>query len=425
MNVNTFTAIFIAGLIATCGTNRSHNGANLKNLPGEDPSEAALLSQGFNTVDGSIKGHCVELGPTTTQSGQLTGSTSEYRLLEISSEQSLRENLSVSAAASIKGSIYGGSGRFSFVSSVNKNSSSRYVLVQARFSNQMELASSFTFKQEALDLLKKGKQKEFVEQCGNEFVYGRRTGGEFYALYEYEFSSSEEEKRFSSAVSASGAAWKASANINSELSKFNMSAKVHVKVYRLGGSGAIPEIENLAEYGRKFPEIVAAINGSPVTLELITKDYTGVGPLESAANPALIERQKYVINNIAKNRDQASEKLATVRYVKMNLDKFEQVSVDELNKNDLDLVSYINKQNDAAVACFEDIWAGCILPETKFPPVNIPNRKWDNSNRCPRGYSWDDPSAACCRIESKVSCSLEGSNGECIGYETKREKVCL
>jgi hypothetical protein len=299
------------------------------------------------------------------------------------------------------------------------------VLVHAKVANQMELSSSFRFKQEALDLLKNGKQKEFVEQCGSEFVYGRRTGGEFYALFEYEFSSSEEEKRFSAAISASGMGWKASANINSELAKFNMAARVHVKMFRLGGNGSLPEVSNLADYGRKFSEIVSTVNGSPVTLELITKDYTGVMPLDVAPNPALIERQKYVINSIAKNRDEASEKLATIRYVKVNLEKFEPVSIEQLNKGDLDLVAYINRQNEAAVACFENIWTGCSLPQASFPGVYIPNRKWDASNRCPRTYSWDETSGACCRVESKVVCSLEGPSGECIAYETKREKVCL
>jgi hypothetical protein len=418
--------MFFTGLVASCGANAPRMGAaDLKNLPGEDPSAAALMGQGFNTVDGTIKGHCVDLGSPATQSGQTTGSTAEYRLLEITSEQSLRENLNVSAAASIKGAIYGGSGRFNFVSSVNKNSSSRYVLVHAKVANQMELSSSFRFKREAMDLLKKGKQKEFVDQCGNEFVYGRRTGGEFYALFEYEFSSSEEEKRFSAAVSASGAGWKASASINKELAKFNMSARVHVKMFRLGGNGSLPEVENLADYGRKFPEIVAAVNGSPVTLELITKDYSGVMPLDVAPNPALIERQKYVVNNIAKNRDEASEKLATIRYIKVHLEKFDPISTEQLNKYELDLVNYINRQHEGAVACFENIWAGCTLPQVTFPSVTIPSRKWDASNRCPRPYSWDDMGSACCRIESKVMCSLEGPTGECIGFETRREKVCL
>ncbi len=423
MIIKTFPSVLVCLLTIGCGNSRNWN--NIKNLPGEDPTAAALPGQGFSTVDGTIKGHCVELGSIVTQSGQATGSTAEYRLLEINSESSLRENLNISAAASIRGAIYGGGGRTNFVSSVNKNASSRYVLVHAKVANQMELANSFSFKPEAIALLKRGKMRDFVEQCGNEFVYGRRTGGEFYALFEYDFSSSEEEKRFSAAINASGAGWKASSNINRDLAKFNMSASVQVKMFRLGGSGSLPEIENLSDYSRKFPEIVSAVQGSPVTLELITKDYSGVTPLDHAPNPALIERQKFIVSSIAKSRDEAAEKIATIRYIKQHPDDFELHDLDQLSKADADLISFINVQNSAAVACFENIWTGCSLPNLNFPIVSIPNRKWDASNRCPVSYAWDSQNNACCRNEPKVSCEVTDAAGSCVILGSKNDKVCL
>ncbi len=427
---NTKPFFLAMGLMLSCGPVKPSGSSSVQNTPGEDPNVALLLGQGYNSVNNTVKGHCVELGLLQTQSGQITGSNAEYRLLEITSEKSLRENLNVSASASIKGGLFGGgSGRFSFVSSVNKNSASRYVLVHARVSNQMALASSFTFKNNAASLLKQGNQKAFFDQCGNEFVHGRRTGGEFYALFEYEFSSSEEEKKFSAAIKASGAGWKASSEVSSEMAKFSMSAKVQVKMLRLGGNGALPEVSDLQDYGRKFTDLASSASGSPVTLELITKDYSGVEPIDLSLNPALLERQQFVISDLAKNRDDAREALATIRYVRKNSSNFQPYSAADLGAGEVAMTSYLNLQNDAAVACFQDIWGNCKLPESAFPQVNLPARRWErsgttNASICPAGYSWFVDDNNCCRLEAKVTCAMEDGAGGCLAYKTTREKVC-
>lgn len=421
-----FKLLVLGSLLVSCGPRTE---SYLRNAPGEDPDVPLILGQGYNTVNNTVKGNCVVLGPLVTQGGQITGSSAEYRLLEITSEQSLRENLSVSASASIKGGLFGrGSGRFSFVSSVNKNSASRYVLVHARVSNQMDLASNYTFTPGALSLLKQGKQKSFYDQCGNEFVSGRRTGGEFFALFEYEFSSSEEERKFSSAVKASGTGWKASGEVNSEMSKFNVTAKVQVKMLRLGGSGALPEVTDLQDYGRKFPVLVSAATGNPLTLELITKDYSGVEPIDSELNPALLERQQFVINDLAKNRDDAREALNTIRYIRKNSGDFQPYSPEALSASEVSLTTYLNAQNDAAVACFQDIWNSCKLPTAAFPVMVFPARRWDKNTSggvCAPGYSWFVDDNKCCRMESKVSCAIEDGLGGCLAYQTRKEKVCL
>jgi hypothetical protein len=297
--------------------------------------------------------------------------------------------------------------------------------VHTRVANQNEMATSFRFKDDVRRIFEQGKERAFVDQCGTEFVYGRRTGGEFYALFEYEFSSSEEEKRFSSAIEASGVGWKAANNASQEMAKFNMSAKIHVKVLRLGGSGPLPQISNLVDYGEKLPEIVASAGGAPVTLELITKDYSGVEPLDIKFNPELTARQFYVINAIAKNKDDAHEMLNTVRYVRKNSDLFILDSPEDIDRAELHLTEFINKQSDAAVSCFHDLWQGCRIPELAFPDVKIPKRRWEGSNQCNRSYTWSAEEKACCRVIKRMECVLVDANEQCLAHEIKKEKQCL
>lgn len=420
---------FIAGSFAalltfSCGINHLP-AAKVNNVPGEESSLALLLGQGLNPVENKAKGHCVKLSPLSTQSGNVTGEVAEFRILEVTSESRLRESLNVSASASfggLTGASYGG--RMSFAQSINKNSQSRYLMVHTRVVNQLELATGFTFSPDAQNLIRNAGFSEFTRQCGSEFVYGRRTGGEFFAIFEFEFTSQEEERQFSAALAASNLGWKASGKINSELSKFNMNARTHVKMYRQGGNGELPEVENLQDFARKFPVLVSGVTGAPATLELITKDYTGVLPLDLKLNSQILARQQYVMQRLAENRDQATELARDVRYIAQHPDRYLAPIHSELSVWEGSLNSYINIQNDAAVACISDVFNDCKLPDATFPVISLPARRSSSLGACHVGWNFDDVLKKCCQIASKKSCTVPDGLGGCLAWNVSDEKVC-
>ena len=409
--------------LALCSCSTPKQGS-LSNVPGEDTSLAVLLGQGLNPVENRAKGHCVSLGELGTQSGHLTGDTAEFRVLEITSESQLRDSLNVSASASfatLTGSSMGG--RASFAQSVGKNNQSRYLMVHTRVANQLEIASSFTFTNEAKQLLAAGNQKEFARHCGTEFVYGRRTGGEFFGIFEFEFSSSEEERMFSAAVSASGVGWKASGALNQELAKFNMNARTHVKMYRQGGSGVMPEVMNLEDFARKFPTLVSSTSGGAVTLELITKDYGGVLPYDMQADTMILAQQQSVMQQLAQNRDQALEMVRDIRYMQRNANLYNIESPGVLSAAEYNLNSYINSQNRAAVSCIVDVFTGCKLPEEVFPIVTLPSRRAYLQGVCQSGWEWDTQETRCCQSQLIRTCAVSGASG-CLAWDTIEERVC-
>jgi hypothetical protein len=399
------SGLFLSLLLA-CGAPTKVS-SKVANVPGEEPSFGILPGQGFNSIDGTVKGNCVKLGEMTTQSGNATGNSAEFKLLEVTSESSLREALNVSASVSFGGLVGRGSGRMNYASSVNKNAQSRYLLVHTRVANQLEIAKSFEFSDTAKSLLKLGRQADFLRNCGNEFAYGRKTGGEFFALFEFDFVSSQEEKSFSAAISAAAGAWKGSAAINSELAKFNMNARTQVKMFRVGGTGGLPEVDDIADFGRKFSNIVASVGGSPVTLEILTKNYDGVEPLNLVTNRALTTRQEYVINTLAKNRDAAQEIANSLRAVIASPKRYEVVDSVRISEWETSIAKYLNIQNDAAVNCFEDILSGCKVPEIPFPLVTLPAK-----------------SNTACQIVPKHVCVLPGNDGQCLAYKKVQDIVC-
>lgn len=415
---------FLVVAISGCIGGQKSGYSDLTNVPGEDSSLAVLLGQGLNPIENRAKGHCVSLGTLETQSGNVTGDVAEFRLLEITSEAQLRESLNVSASASFS-SLTNTSmgGRASFAQSVGKNNQSRFLMVHTRVANQLELAKSFTYTPDARKLLASGNQVEFARHCGTEFVYGRRTGGEFFGIFEFEFSSSEEERKFSSAINASGVAWKASGALNQELSKFNMNARTHVKMYRQGGSGALPEVAGLEDFARKFPTLVSTTSGSSVTLELITKDYSGVLPYDVEADVALLAQQKSVMQQLAQNRDQAIEILRDIRYIQRNSNQYDIGSPDSLATSERSINQYINSQNRAAVECINNVFTGCVLPSEAFPTTTLPVRLSYPQGICSEGWEWEVEKNRCCQTQLVRSCFVRGATG-CLAWETKEERVC-
>ncbi len=409
--------------LGSCG--ESPRKTVLLNVPGEDSSMALLPGQGLNHIDWTPKGFCTDTQHFQTQSGQSTGQFVEFRLLEITSMSALRESLNVTASASFQASVFGRvSARMDYAKSVNKNSQSRYLLVHTRVGNQLNLATQFRFRPEAQALLQQGNTKQFLENCGTQFVYGYRTGGEFFALFEFEFSSSEEDRKFGMAIQASGLSWKAATEVNSALQKFNLNARTHLSIYRMGGAGALPDVNDIRSFALQYPTMVSTLNHNFVTLELITKDYSGVEPVNLAPNPGLVIRQDQIINQLARDRDHALESANTIRYIKLHPQEFDLVGVSgELDRGEVQLTGYINAVNQSAVNCFADLLQGCSLPSLPFPSVVIPLRKM-SQNRCEPGFTWSQSDGKCCRMEIRSVCVAEDAEGNCLVYEERSAKVC-
>ena len=395
------------------------------NVHGEDAGLALLPGQGLSTVDWEAKGFCVELGEMRTQSGQENGQYAEFRMLEITSESSLRENLNISAAGMLKSTVFFKiDARVNFARSVNKNSSSRYLLVHVRVANQMLLANGFTFRPNAASLLQAGRTEDFVDACGNEFIYGQRTGGELFALFEFEFRSTAHERQFDAAVAASGLAWRAAGDIDSSVSAFSKIGATQIKIFRRGGRGKFPEVKSLVDLAREFSNIVSLLDKNFVTLELVSKNYAGVEPIDIVTGSTAMLRQDLIVQQLARNNDQAIEMLNTITYIKSNQHKFEAVDIAYLDANEKLVREFININNEHVVACFDNIFGGCKVPEIVLPSFNAPPRVSRGNALCAEGFSWSERQQSCCQENKQIVCEFVTSSGLCLLNRLQTSVMC-
>jgi hypothetical protein len=346
-------------------------------MPGELSEAPLLMGQGYHSVKGSTVGNCVTLGAFETQSGNETGQLAEFQLLEITSEYSLQKSLNIETAISLRTGLFGGGkGVLNFAESVNKHSQSKYLLVHTRVSNQLQIAKSFTFNPETQKLLRQGDADtdKFAKHCGTHFVFARRTGGEFYALFEFEMHSEQENRAFSMAVGASGLGWKGAAKINETLQQFNQFSIVQVKQYRMGGNGELPDVENLNQYARSFPTNVVLVSSSPVTLELILKDYSGVTPFENWGDLAdLFVDQRLILQDLAKDISFIKEFQNTIREVKSHPNQYNYDEIGSaLDQDTPILIDALNSLYQAARQCLFKSPEDCHYPVGIFLP-SYPN----------------------------------------------------
>lgn len=402
---------------------RSDQWLSLKTiLPGEDSLMPILPGQGFNHVTWKPKGHCVKLGPMKTQSGGDSGHSASFRLVELATLSDLRDSMNISASASFQADIFGSfSSRFNFSRSLKKKIHSRYLLVHIRVSKQLYLAEDFALKKSAQRILSHDNQARFLESCGTKFVYGVRTGGEFFAIFEFSLLNRNEERRLSSAIKSTGFAWKAVSRIDKDLRKISSNLRVNIFLHRVGGRGSVPDVKSVSDFIASYSEIVRQLRDHPIAIELLTKDYSGVKPFDRESRFYHLRNQERILHQLARNRDWALEYLNSLydinnRHAGSLIGK----DLDRLRHYEKKLHQYLAAQNSAANRCFASPLTDCTLPEVTRIDIVLP-KKSSGSNQCQIHEFWSPEKQSCCKVDMSGEC-LVFKNGKCKIFETSNLK---
>lgn len=350
-------------------------------LPGEDSSSALLIGQGFNTVTRDALGHCVNVGPLQTQSGNETGQVAEFKLIEIKSESDLRRNLHINGAASLDSFLVGHvEGRVDYVNSVRKNTNYKYLMVKTRVANQIEIGSSFEYTKSVQDLFKSGNPNAnsiFLNQCGNEFVYARRTGAEFTAVVEFETKTEAEAKKFDMAVAKTSGSWRGDGFIKDELTKMTNVSSTKIHLIKFGGTGSLPAIGTLEDFIKAYPQLVQISLNGPVTLEVISKSFGGVAPIDVRPDDSQMKKMNYNVEALAQNREKAFEIENSIEYIKDNPQDFKiDPKLHDFDKMEDQINNFIDENDRISRACLTGDWNQCTIPAAhKVPAIKLPGRR--------------------------------------------------
>jgi hypothetical protein len=332
---------------------------------------------GFDSVSGIVCGDCVVRTDPESPAGVL-GQKVSFKLRQITSSSELAKELEISASASLRATFGGASAKATFASSQKINQFSIYLLVQVRVTNPTRRLRDVKLTNEASELLKGQGLEAFRKRCGDEFLSGITTGGEYLAILQANTSSDEEQKKLSISMNAKGAGgmWSASASFRSSLEQISQEHSLEVTSFQQGGDESeVPDkVEEIIKRAVNFPKQVEG--DKAYACSAFFQDYKTLD-LPQGMNPIDVEQQKNVIEKLAEYYLSYSDVLSSIEYVTKNFDQFDADAfvLAVLSQKANDIRKIMNMLRDSASNCFND-YRSCNLPENiVLPVVDLPARK--------------------------------------------------
>jgi hypothetical protein len=187
-----------------------------------DSKQGMAYGSGFDSVAGNVRGDCV-LRTEPELPLRVLGQEVEFKIRQITSSAELAKELSISASASLKSQFGSVSAKASYASQQNVNQFSIYLIAQVRVTNPARRLRDVKLTDEAWNLLEVKGAEEFRKRCGDEFLSGITTGGEYLAILQITTRSEEEKQEVSVSVRAKGVggSWKAGADFKSSLEQIS------------------------------------------------------------------------------------------------------------------------------------------------------------------------------------------------------------
>jgi SepF-like predicted cell division protein (DUF552 family) len=340
-----------------------------------DQNQGMAYGVGFDSVAGDVRGDCVLRTEPESPVG-VSGQEVVFKLRQITSSTELAKELNISASASLKAQFGKVSAKASYASQQNINQFSIYLVAQVSVTNPTRRLRDVKLTDEAWRLLEVKGVEEFRERCGDEFLSGITTGGEYLAILQITTRSEEEKQNVSVSVRAkgTGGTWKAGADFKLALEQISKEHEVEVTSFQQGGDTAtIPDtVEEIIDRAVNFPQQVDG--DKAFAYSAFFQDYNSLN-LPDGINPIDVEQQKRVIEKLADYYLSYSDLLNSIEYIFKNSDQFVAFDLTALNQKANDVRKTMNSLIESASNCFDD-YRSCKLPDALDPPiVDLPVRK--------------------------------------------------
>lgn len=353
---------------------------------GFDPSgTVALLGTGYNASNSTVRGQCVdgsqpqrtETPPNADQNGQLV----TYDFRQATEVSQLRKSLNVDVNQSFGIGIYSGSGSAHFFESSAIDSMSSYLIVDVKVINQVQVLTRLRMAEFAK--AKMSDPDAFRRACGDHFVEGMRTGGQFTAVVRFSARSEEYKRQLDANLAGKiSEFYSGSLSFSQMLKSLSSTSNFTIEVLRKGASEPLPSLNDLDAYARSFPTKVSPKNGSPWPIEAILNDYDVVEDYDGKADftyPIAVS----FMERLAEARDEAVGMRNDISIYRTNPDDFGAVDKDKALADERALNLYLTQLTQLAATCSGNPQTGCTATIPPLPPVST--KPGDNNGNAPAG----------------------------------------
>lgn len=376
-----------AGLLAHCG--KIPSSAELKseaptyvNIAGAAAN--ILPGVGFDSAREKVHDFCLEqVGELQTLPGTGNGKNVVFEFDKLTSEKTLSDKLNIATSMSVDYLAGGASAKFDFTKSHVSSENSVTITVNARVINSERTLGKVTLTKEAQDLYS-ANPIAFYDRCGDSFVSGIRTGGEFHAVFEYVGLTSEEKQKIEAGFSAHYLSVKADGHMSLENESLLKSSKLRVRIIQSGGeivtSTSIDEFKAAAE---NFARSVTAVdaNGKPGNawaMEVTLKGYDKIvtPSVENAKKFTQLRAVRPIFLALVQKANHWLDLKSQIDYVGEHTSEFEAFDVKTLNRYRSITQTQIETIKTSMDVCLENILQ-CTLPklddasQIKLPKMKV------------------------------------------------------
>lgn len=331
--------------------------------------------RGFDSLTGRIRG--VGLLPAEAQSiPNAGGQVISYYLNKVESTHELEKSIGLDLEANAQFAqfgLFGASAKFSFAEESAFNSYSVFLVARIEVINAFKQVMDPKLDAESWSLLKDGKEERFREQCGDSFVAGLQTGGEFCAVLELRTESTSDQRTLSASLSGSyGVVASGEASFSSRMREATSNRFLKISVFQAGGTET-STTDSVEEILARTKNYAAAVRKNPIPYVAQVLDY-GTLDLPAPPNFPQLERARNVLLQYARQRDRLLALLNDLSYIRENPRQFVEPDLPALNAAATDCADRLNGLTDNASAAANSP-ADARYIDVGLPVITLPARR--------------------------------------------------
>ncbi len=349
----------------------------MKSLIQPPSGSTLLLGRGFNSVNGTVGGPCVEAGETIKSAPSHSNSQKvNYAMQEVQSLEDLQGQLDINFSGSLGLGVWSADLKSKYYRNNTYNSNHYYLLLRVTVENQTEILKNYKLSPSAVDLYTRQGKEAFLMACGDQFVAAQVTGGEFIAILEIEAHSSDEKQTISTLLNASGLNWSAGPQVSTLLTEISKRNRISMTLFRAGDSGALPpqDPQKLIEYALSFPAKVLNQSGGAWPFIINTESYDAI--LDKPSSDFIhLDAQQHVIAELAQAQEKAKSIINEIEYVLTHQDQFMNPDLMSLRTIQTALKSTLHDIQESAYHCASDLIRGCKFPVLNWPQFTLPSHR--------------------------------------------------
>lgn len=278
--------------------------------------DTILPGQGFNSISASQGGQAVEYNGSESLAPVLDvdGFTTSFNLRRIESLQQMKDQLNISASASVGVGVYSGDASAKYIRSRSFNKYSVFILIDVSVVAPSLVLKKSVMTKAALEAAENGFDR-FLGFCGDSYCYGLQIGGQLTAIAQFESKTIANQEKVNASVSAAISGFGGGrASFASAINKLSSIGTYSLTIFRKGLAVSIPRLEDLVEYSKNFPEEVAA-GGSQVLRGLLRSYETAENFPSDLIDPSILERMANTMNVICQNLDRLYEAQGNLQFL--------------------------------------------------------------------------------------------------------------